>query len=105
MTFKCGKIKGRKISSTAPSGSQVLSWNSSSEEWEPSDINTSGGSGTPSYGELYEYNESGAGTTLGMTNSVWVKWVSSIVGLVASGTLVSGGNNELIIGSSGAGKY
>ena len=35
VNFKCGKIKGRKISSTAPLEGQILAWESSEGNWKP----------------------------------------------------------------------
>jgi len=35
-TFNAGQLQGRNVASTAPSNGQVLAWNSSSNQWEPS---------------------------------------------------------------------
>ena len=39
------KLRGRNISDVAPSNGEVLKWNSTSSEWEPSADNNSGGGG------------------------------------------------------------
>ena len=39
------KLRGRDISTTAPSDGEVLKWSSTSSAWEPSADNNSGGGG------------------------------------------------------------
>ena len=92
------KLRGRNISDVAPSNGEVLKWNSTSSEWEPSADNNSGGSGggnLTTKGDLEVYTDTQTRLPVSSTNghvltvdsseASGLKWAEAAGGIDVSG--------------------
>ena len=87
-------LRGRAISTTAPTNGQALVWNSTSSQWTPTTIATGGASSSGAYG-LVQYSDGVGG--FGSFNELWyngVLYVGTTVDLGAgTGYKIQSGAN------------